>query len=254
MGFAGKNPLPTTGDPTLCVAPFERTGSSPVTKESNTGPNNQFTLYRPTTLVANHPIVTWGNGTYATPVAYDGLLRHFASHGFVVIASNSTQTGSGREMLEGAKWLANQNSVSGSRFFARLDSSAICATGHSQGGGGTLNAGADPVITCTAPIQPSYSAAASRQRGPMFLLAGSNDTIITPANVTRTFNASNVETVYGTLTGASHFEPVGSGGRMKGYLTAWFALQLQNSALARDVFTSSNCGIKADTRWVTRTK
>jgi hypothetical protein len=44
------------------------------------------------------PIVTWGNGTNATPVMYTTLLSHFASYGFTVIASTLVNTGSGREI------------------------------------------------------------------------------------------------------------------------------------------------------------
>ena len=61
---------------------------------------DSFTLYYPTNLGAGgvrHPIVTWGNGTNAVPSQYSGLLNQLASWGFVVIASNSTATGSDRD-------------------------------------------------------------------------------------------------------------------------------------------------------------
>src|SRR6266540_1257504 len=64
--------------------------------------DSAHTIYRPTTLGQNglrHPVIVWGNGTGATPQIYDGLLRHLASHGFVVAAANTTQSGSGQEML-----------------------------------------------------------------------------------------------------------------------------------------------------------
>ena len=54
------------------------------------------TYYSLSTLGANgvdHPIILWGNGTGTTPPTYDGLLRHLASHGFVVAAANTTQRG-----------------------------------------------------------------------------------------------------------------------------------------------------------------
>ena len=38
-----------------------------------------------------------GNGTGTTPRVYDGLLRHLASHGFVVMAANTPQAYSGAE-------------------------------------------------------------------------------------------------------------------------------------------------------------
>ena len=65
-----------------------------------------YELYHPSEMADGaHPIITWGNGTFAIPIIYQGLLDHFASHGFVVIASTSPMTGSGEEMLEGVDWL-----------------------------------------------------------------------------------------------------------------------------------------------------
>src|SRR5215217_4953971 len=50
------------------------------------------TFYRPAEL-GDHggksPVIVWGNGTGATPAAYDGLLRHWASYGFIVAAANT---------------------------------------------------------------------------------------------------------------------------------------------------------------------
>jgi predicted dienelactone hydrolase len=39
-----------------------------------------------------HPVITWGNGTGSNPSLYKVLLNHLASHGFVVIASNSRRS------------------------------------------------------------------------------------------------------------------------------------------------------------------
>lgn len=255
FGFGGsRTPIPPT--PTgLCVTPYEYQGASAVTKETNTGPDGRFTLYRPTNMTENHPILTWGNGTGATPENYDGLLRHFASHGFVVIASNSTQTGTGVEMINGAKWMVAQNAVTGSKFFGKLRTVSVGAVGHSQGGQGTVNAGKDPLVSATAPIEPAYArGAAALNHGPMFLTAGSSDTIVPVFRVNDTYNDSAVYTIYGILSGATHFEPVNSGGKFKGYLVAWFKLQLAMEAKAADVFTHGSCGIFSDTRWKVQEK
>ena len=67
-----------------------------------------YELYYPTDMLeGEHPIITWGNGTFAIPLVYKGLLDHLASYGFVVIASTSTMTGSGEEMLGGVDWLVD---------------------------------------------------------------------------------------------------------------------------------------------------
>src|SRR5262245_58822795 len=51
---------------------------------------NKCTIYYPdlSTSTLKHPIVTWGNGSNATPESYAYLLTHLASWGFVVIATH----------------------------------------------------------------------------------------------------------------------------------------------------------------------
>ena len=102
-----------------------------------------YELYYPTALGQNgfqHPLLTWGNGTGATPTQYSQLLTHLASWGFVVIASTSTATGTAAEMLAGEDFLVAAEDTPASPFFGKLDLSAIGAFGHSQGAGGTMRA------------------------------------------------------------------------------------------------------------------
>lgn len=231
---------------------FEAEGPFNVNTANNAGPGGDFTLFYPTPLGANgvkHPIITWGNGTGAVPQYYAELLRHFASHGFVVIATNSTQAGSGEEMLEGVYYLLDENSDPGSPFYNML-SGKVGATGHSQGGGGAINAGTDPVVVATAPIQPAPGSVQSLQ-GPMFLSAGSADTIVSADRLVEPliFNRASVPTFYGVLDGASHFEPVGDGGRYRGPLTAWFRLQLMGDNTATSLFYGESCELCVSSEW-----
>jgi hypothetical protein len=203
-----------------------------------------------------HPIITWGNGTFAVPILYQGLLDHFASYGFVVIASTSVMTGSGEEMLGGVDWLIDENSRTGSMFFNKLDVDHVGATGHSQGGGGTINAGTDPRITCTAPIEPTPGRVADLE-GPMFLLAGSEDFLVPASWVTAsTYDPALVPTVYGIAQGADHLTPLGDGGMMRGYLTAWFCAELLGHEDAGEAFfgDGANCEICDNVNWVVTRK
>ena len=73
---------------------------------------NKFDLYYPTNLGANgflHPILTWGNGSFASPRQYDYFLRHMASWGFVVVATEDFSTGLGQTILDGAKFMIHAN-------------------------------------------------------------------------------------------------------------------------------------------------
>jgi len=89
------------------------------TQQSGAG----HTIYRPVALgeCGTHPVLLWGNGTGATPAVYDTLLRHFASHGFIVAAANTTWAGSGTAMLGGLDYLTRQNSTAGSVFNGKVD-------------------------------------------------------------------------------------------------------------------------------------
>jgi hypothetical protein len=211
-----------------------------------------FELFHPSEMADDeHPIITWGNGTFAVPAFYQEFLDHLASHGFVVIASTSTMTGSGREMLEGVDWLIEENGREGSIFFGKLDIDHIGATGHSQGGGGTINAGTDPRITCTAPIEPTPGKVLEL-KGPMFLVAGSEDWIVPASWVTAsTYDPALVPTIYGIAQGADHLTPLMDAGMMRGYLTAWFCGELFGREEAREAFFGDgpDCEICNNPNW-----
>ncbi len=86
------------------------------------------------------PIVTWGNGTGADPSDYSTLLSHLASWGFTVIASTLPNTGSGRELLEGAHYLVGADDRMGGPYFHHLSVHEVAAVGHSQGATGAVRA------------------------------------------------------------------------------------------------------------------
>ena len=104
---------------------------------------NKFDLYYPTNLGARgfkHPILTLGNGTKAKPGQYDYLLKHLASWGFVIVATEDENTGPGQTILDAANYMVGENSNSSSIFFQKLDVREIGTLGHSQGATGAINA------------------------------------------------------------------------------------------------------------------
>lgn len=204
-----------------------------------TGPGGDFSLFRPADPGAEgvlHPVITWGNGTLAIPLFYFDLLDHLASHGFVVIASNSPFVGSGDEMLAGVDWILEQNEDPTSALFGAIDVDRIGATGHSQGGQGTINAANDARLRCSAPIQPVPGNVAGVQ-GPMLILSGTADVIVPPEVVgSGVFVPSPVKSILAILDGGTHFDPLGDGDGYRGYVTAWFAFCLFDDGLAGDAF------------------
>ena len=218
--------------------------------------DSAHTIYRPTTLGQGglrHPVIVWGNGTGATPQIYDGLLRHLASHGFVVAAANTANSGTGQEMLAGATFLTNENNRPGSVYYQKIDADRIGATGHSQGGGGAIAAGADPRIDATIPIEPGPQGNIATLHSPMFILAGQFDFIVWPWLLVspRYQQATQIPAIYGELGGASHFTPIGDGGGFRGMITAWFRFWLMDDAQARNTFfgATASCRICNDTAW-----
>jgi hypothetical protein len=233
---------------TAAADPYTDQGPYPVTVEIGLS----HTIYRPADLgTTTHPVIVWGNGTGVVPGAYSLLLRHWASHGFVVAAANTTQANSGQEMLAGARWLISENTRPGSVYFHRIDGTRIGAAGHSQGGAGAINAGADPLVDTTIAIQPGPLAAPGRLRGPTLFLAGEKDSIVLPwLIVVPLYNgASQVPAVYGELGGANHFEPALDGGRFRGMMTAWFRFHLMGDEQARGRFFGPGCGLCGDPAW-----
>ncbi len=213
------------------------------------------TVYYPTELGRaglKHPIILWGNGSGTTPSMYAGLLRHWASHGFIVAAANTTNAGTGAEMLDGAMWLIEENARAGSPFFEKVETSRIGASGHSQGGAGAITVGANPIVRTTIPIEPGRIRGATKDlKGPMFIIGGAADTVVVPDMlvVPRYMEATQIEAVCGVLDGATHLEPLGDGGGMRGYPTAWFRFHLMSDMSAREAFYGPECEICTDPMW-----
>ena len=141
----------------------------------------QFTMFRPKDMTQGalcHPVVTWGNGTSANPSMYRVLLNNLATHGFVVIASNSPNVlqGNPAPMIVGVTWVLEQNDDPSSVLYHRIDTTHIGATGHSQGAMATTQASADSHIMTSVPIE-----GASVQRnlhGPAMFFCGGQDTLV----------------------------------------------------------------------------
>jgi hypothetical protein len=194
-----------------------------------------FDVWYPTKLGQNgvrHPIITWGNGTNARPSEYAYLLAHLASWGFVVIASEDTNTGTGREILDAARYVAARDADPSSIFHHTLAPNRVGAIGHSQGATGVLNAmmksggSIRTAVTIELPAQVwcllslGLTCADTRHltSGAVFFVNGSADSRISPSTqplpwwlVGMESNSAYYEAtppsitkVWGTLNGPDH--------------------------------------------------
>jgi hypothetical protein len=229
----------------MTVAPVTDYGAYgpfvPMTVNS-TGPDGQYTMFRPQNLGENgfkHPPVTWGNGITTTPALYPALLSTIASHGFVIIASNSA-TVNAQLMTSGLDWLIAQNTASGD-LQGKLDPSCAVSIGYSLGGGAAVDTGKHASVVTTVSFH-GLQGTAELLHGPLLLFTGTADNFVSAAQyVTPTFNRSTVQTFYGTLTGADHLRPLGDAGDERAPAVAWLRLWAYGDKDARKFFYGDDC-------------
>ncbi|MGP4029236.1 poly(ethylene terephthalate) hydrolase family protein [Actinomadura sp. 3N407] len=211
------------------------------------------TFYRPVHMGTHgekHPVIIWGNGTFVVPGVYSALLRHWASHGFIVAASNSTQANSGLSMRHGIDTLTKRNADPGSVFHQKVDLGRIASAGHSQGGAGAINAAVDPRVDTAVGIEPGPLTDPDLIDEPALYMAGEKDSIVFPFMVKALYNDSDhIPAVYAELRGANHLTAAWGGGGFRGPATAWLRHWLMDDPNARTEFFGPSCGLCSDTRW-----
>jgi hypothetical protein len=255
-GNGGNGGVPVAGCPGESIAPtmdYGANGPFPAMTVNNTGSDGMYTVFRPTQLGMNgfkHPIATWGNGITTTPSYYPTLLTAVASHGIVVIASNSSNV-TAQLMTAGLDWMIQQNSGSG-EYAGKLNPTCLVTIGYSLGGGASVTAGAHKDVVVTASMH-GVQGASNTLHAPLLLLTSETDTFVVPATfVTPTFTASTVQTFYGTLSTAAdpsntgHLIPVDLIGGAPNALEhkaviAWLRYWVYGDQGARSYFWGDDC-------------
>jgi hypothetical protein len=242
---------------------YRATGSWAVSTGTASAFGGTYKLYYPTNLGAGgfrHPILTWGNGTNATPSKYDGILTHLASWGFAVIASNSGQTGLGTQILDGAHYLVNEEGNPSSVFYHKLDIANVGALGHSQGAGGALNATitSGGLITSTITVAlpdpfwwttPVPNMANFPSAGQILFIRGTSDFLATESAALNWYNPVPGGAAKAAQKSAGHNEIQNANTRLKGYVTAWMLYTLRGDTSARAAFVGSPPEINTNTAW-----
>ena len=210
-----------------------------------------YTLLRPAKLEQGkkYPVITWGNGTCAQPRLYVELLKHLASHGFIVIATNWRWVASGAEMQRGLDFVLAENANSASPLYGKVDTAMLGASGHSQGRGAPVRVGAESRIVATVPIQGAGAPGVAALKGPTFLIAGEMDTLVSPASIETAFAAATVPAVYGVSMGQDHLMPGQNPTPILEAVTAWFRAHLAADQNARALFYGEACGLCDDPTW-----
>lgn len=240
---------------------------------------HKFDLYYPRNLGANgfyHPFLTWGNGTFGKPGSVAYFLKHMASWGFVVVATEDSETGLGQTILDGANFMIQLDCCKPqSIFYHKLDKNQIGAFGHSQGAGGAIRAfmASAGTIKTVVPIElpaqvwctfgPKCIDTKNLVSGSVFFIDGSNDIPISPPKQPPWFTGeqsiaayydatpAGVDKLKATLLGGRHNDiagqpdcpkdQIGCANGVYGYLgypTAWFMDRLQGDVYAHGAFVS----------------
>jgi hypothetical protein len=226
--------------------------------ENNVGPDMAYTMFRPMQLMQRHPVITWGNGTGTTPPTYGAMLNLYASHGFIVIASNSENVAQGDPppMLNGVTWVLEEDMKAGSALFEHVDRERIGATGHSQGAFAASSAGLDARIKTIAPIE---TLGASRGlHGPALGLCGTMDETVPCSGNLRSFmGISDQPVMYAELKSADHTNWIFSPGAPNPFYVitnAWFRVHLMGDTALRPMFYGECSLCKDESTWVTMRK
>lgn len=266
-----------TADPTK-AGPFQ------VQTEKNVGPlagvvpdpiygdkQQRFNVYRPSNLDQTgycHPILIWANGYRDNPEQnppdcvvdsganrwcgqYGPMVKHLASHGFVVVAPLSTATAEGTPLptIASLDWILEQAEDSSSPYYHHLDTANIGQLGHSYGG----------MSTCISASEPRYKALATicgtraltGVHTPMLFFCGGKDTTVDCEGVKTVFQSvTNQPAFFLKELSADHGSWVyqGANGVSLSSAVAWFRVHLMNDSANRKYFYGSGCTFCTDNR------
>ncbi|MCP4604153.1 MAG: hypothetical protein GY847_27135 [Proteobacteria bacterium] len=213
---------------------------------------NLYTIFRPACMKEGekYPVITWANGTCGQTGGYGALLAILASHGYVVVASNSRWTDTGRTnrvQLRALDYAKALNEDPTSIYYQRLDMDKIGAMGHSQGSAATVNAASDPRIKALILLNGHAS-----NKKPFLYIAGDRDIGNPTPRILA--NATNAATQPGAWL--HHHKVLRTGGMATGHLVlmeqpdrvidmtvAWWKYMLHGDQEAKKMFVGPDCGL-----------
>lgn len=153
IGLASAAAAPASAAPNEPTGPIERkydaggpAGVRHMTSASACDrKGNPCDIWYPSDIGRGAPraVLLWANGTSDGPVGkeiYEHILSHFASWGFVVIATRDGKTGYGDTVLDSLAYLRKLAEQPASPLHRRVDFARVGVAGHSQGATGAANA------------------------------------------------------------------------------------------------------------------
>jgi len=211
-----------------------------------------FTVFYPGCMPDGEkfPLLTWANGTCAMPEGYGPLLRTVASYGYIVVAANSVQTGSGAQQRKAIDFMLAENDKMGSKFYQKIDADKIGGFGHSQGGMSTVAAADDARIKTVVIFNGGTSASK-----PYLAISGDNDISGAISGYVNAVMAAQRPAAYlwfhqiplaanTSTTGAlapGHLTLMMEPERVQDATVAWFDMMLKQKPEAKAMFIGDSC-------------
>ena len=203
-----RGPAPTEASLAADRGPFAVASTSVSSFVSGFGGG---TIWYPTsTTSGTFGAVALAPGFTASSTTYAWAGPRLASHGFVVflIDTNSRYdqpASRGTQLLAALDYLTEQSSVR-----SRIDPNRLAVSGHSMGGGGSLEAASDdPTLDAVVALQPwNTDKTWSEIRTPTMIIGAQNDTVASVTSHAEPFYNSipaTSEKAYVERRGASHF-------------------------------------------------
>lgn len=210
-----------------------------------------------------------GGGT--SPAVYP-LLPRLATHGFVVVASNTVpaigqEAALGQEIIAGIDWAIAENGRMGSMLFGKLDTTKIASMGYSMGSLATFTVANDPRLTTTVHVSGGNMEAdrIKNLRAPAAFFCGitgdsscnilSTDCDIAAANCDTDFMNATTPVFYGKFPGG-HLGILSApnADRIGAAAAGWLRWKLMSDETLAAMFVGSQCTLCKDSNWKVQTK
>jgi hypothetical protein len=228
------------------VTDYSKAGSFKTTMQANTGPSNNYTIFRPDPLGANgflHSPIIFGPGILTSASSYRTLLTHLASHGFVTICVNSMSGGPGdpanlSAMKMGLDWLIAQDSQAGV-FQGKLAVDRAITMGYSIGATASVELSSHKAIMTTVVIHGHNTK--GDPHGPVLMITGTSDVIDDMRKTLSTLEEAPAVLVALPIGHLDVLTEISASGRYLAPITAWLRYWVNGDQSAKRFFWGDSC-------------
>lgn len=213
-----------------------------------------ITIYYPAELEYSndlYPVVLFVNGTGVGASRYLSVFEHMASWGFIAIGNEDPSSWEGKKADATLTYLLQANEDKDSVFYGKVNLEDIGVIGHSQGGVGVYNTINNTehkdLYKCAVTLSPTQEEVAvqvlkipydpSKTTTPILMLSGTNNDVITPDNMMKSYEKVTAPKVMAVRKNAAHGDMLYVA---DGYATAWLMWQLQDDIEAAGAFIGEN--------------